>query len=137
MSKECKYCVYAIRSKTTGRVYVGCTTDVERRIYQHFQQLKGHRKGKSSNVNHLKSGDLWQADYDKYGKSDFEVYVLEEDILYSERRTRERYWIRYYKATDKEYGYNAQGMKKEVPEIKVGIPTPKHKEAQPDGSTDA
>ena len=129
MSKDSKYIVYAIRNKTTGRVYVGCTTDVERRAYQHFQQLKGHRKGKSSNVYHLRSGDLWQEDYDKYGISDFEVYVLEKDIQYSERRKRERYWIRYYKATDERYGYNTQGMEKEVPQIKVGIPTPKHQES--------
>lgn len=31
------YTVYIIKSKTTGRRYIGCTVDLEKRIFQHDQ----------------------------------------------------------------------------------------------------
>ncbi|HUV71808.1 MAG TPA: GIY-YIG nuclease family protein [Clostridia bacterium] len=37
------YCVYAIKSKTTGRIYIGQTSKLEQRIQRHNQILPTKR----------------------------------------------------------------------------------------------
>lgn len=114
--------VYAIRCKENGRIYIGSTVDLEKRIYVHFLELKNRKKSKESNVNQIKSGDTWQDDYDKFGKDAFEVYCIESDIPTNQLREREAYWMDEYKARDPKYGYNAAGIVRYDHPIKYGIP---------------
>ena len=114
--------VYAIRCKENGKVYIGSTIQLEKRIYQHFRELNAKAKTRISNVNRLKSYDIWQSDYDKYGKEAFEVYCIEQNIPQEELRKREAYWIDEYKAKDPNYGYNARGLVKETTVITFGLP---------------
>lgn len=86
--------VYAIRNCKNGKVYVGSSLNVDKRIKGHFDSLK-----KNSHYNsHL------QKAWNKYGEDNFESFVIEEvrskDIL----RQREQFYIEQYKAA--ESGYN-------------------------------
>jgi group I intron endonuclease len=87
--------IYAIRCTETGRVYIGRTQDVGRRLSQHLADLNGNRK----------SGDF-QKDYNTYGVRSFEAYVLEENVPPELAQEREAAWIREYRATNPRYGYN-------------------------------
>lgn len=106
MTADLTYCVYAIRCKVNGRLYIGCTSDLQTRIGGHFSELRCHKKIKQSNVHKKKTGVEWQTDYDKYGEGAFEFYVLEDDIPKTERLTREAYWIKKYDSTNPAKGYN-------------------------------
>lgn len=118
-------CVYAIRCKENGKIYIGSTIRLEERIYQHFRELKSHRKTRISNVNRLKSYVNWQDDYDKYGADAFEIYCLEVNIPQNKLREREFYWVEEYKAKDPKYGYNSMGFSKNSYEIINGLPPKK------------
>ena len=117
-----KFTVHAIKCDINGRVYVGCTSDVQRRVYQHFIALKNQAKTKRSTVNGIISGESWQEDYNRYGEEAFSVYVLESDIPYKDRRIREKWWIHKYDACNPKSGYNAQGIKRPVYTIQSGKP---------------
>jgi group I intron endonuclease len=65
---ESKSCVYAIRNKNDGKVYVGSAKNITQRRYTHLQQLAN---GKHHSVK-------LQRAWDKYGKEIFELVVLEQ-----------------------------------------------------------
>lgn len=94
--------IYAIRNKTTGRVYIGRSQNPRERMKQHLQ--------------HLKRGDNYygtasfKEDFDQYGADDFEGYILEVNVVPAKFREREAFWICEYKATDPQYGYNKNPM---------------------------
>ena len=94
--------IYAIRCKTTGKVYIGRSQDPLARTKQHFQKLKNGscECGTAS----------FQEDFNKYGASDFEMYILESGVVPGKFREREAYWIGEYQATDHRYGYNKDTM---------------------------
>ena len=123
--EEAMYSVYAIRCKATGRVYIGCTRDVKRRINQHMIELRAHKKIKYSNVKKIVRGKEWQDDFDTYGEESFEFYIMESGIPFSNRQRKEAEWIRKYDACDPTKGYNAQcqGLTAvNAIEIKEGLP---------------
>ena len=103
MSKRKTSSIYAIRCKSTGKVYIGRSQDPYERARQHFQRLK--------------RGDCecgaasFKDDFDKYGAADFELYILEKDVAPDKFREREGFWISKYRATDPRYGYNKDTMK--------------------------
>jgi len=100
--------VYGIRCKTTGRIYIGCSSVVDARVSSHFSELKNGYKTKQARID----GKLaripteWAEDYQKYGRDDFEVYILEQEIPVEKRKERENFWIEKYRATDPRFGYN-------------------------------
>ena len=66
--------VYAIQNKTTKRMYIGCTVDPQSRIRTHFVELeKGLKKSKSKDTQ-------WQTDFNLYGKDDFDIFIVEENV---------------------------------------------------------
>lgn len=94
--------IYAIRNKTTGRVYIGRSYTPKDRMAQHLQSLK---RGDS-----YYGTDSFKEDFDKYGAQDFEGYILETGVIPAKFREREEFWINEYKATDPRYGYNKNPM---------------------------
>jgi hypothetical protein len=48
----------------------------------------------------------FEADFKRYGREGFEVYVLESDVSAADACRRESFWIAEYKSTNPEYGYN-------------------------------
>ena len=117
------YTVYAIRCETTGRVYVGCTKDLKTRVYAHFGDLRNGRKDMFNHFSKHREKTQWQKDYDKYGRGDFKIYVLENNVNESARQDREEYWIAQYRATDKRFGYNTRAhVKREGFSVEPDIP---------------
>lgn len=85
--------IYAIKSKTTKRLYVGSSVDIRKRWSHHKHFLI---RGKHSNrylQNHV----------NKYGFGDLEFGVIEEttDFFY-----KEQFWCDYYQSFDRNCGFN-------------------------------
>ena len=116
------YSIYAVRCKENGRVYIGCTTDVQRRIYQHFRELINNQKMKTSSEKRLVSGELWQNDFNVFGPDAFEAFVLEEKVLIRDKRLKEEKWIEKYQSRDPKYGYNIRSSISQTFPIVDGIP---------------
>lgn len=77
--------VYLITNTITGETYVGCSTDIKRRIYRHLDYNRGRAKSKkiSSSIK-------------KYGREAFTSEVLEyceKDLIFE----RETYYMTLYK----------------------------------------
>lgn len=96
--------IYAIRCKENGRVYIGRTYRLEGRIKEHFNELRRIKKTTYESSKHSLS--QFQVDFNIYGESAFEVYVLEENVPPEDCRERESYWIAEYNSTNPEFGYN-------------------------------
>lgn len=114
------YTIYGIRSQATGKVYVGYTNNLSSRKSQHIQKLRrgGYLVTDPKTKKRYKS--QMQLDFDKYGESDLEVYVLERDVPFEQRLSAERKWIEAYKSYDPEYGYNIRPMS--PMKLREGIP---------------
>tara|TARA_R110000765_G_scaffold259283_1_gene359451 strand:- start:91 stop:879 length:789 start_codon:yes stop_codon:yes gene_type:complete len=63
-----KSVIYEIKNKTNNRIYIGCTTQLERRWREHKGSLE---RGRHEN-------GLLQKDYNKYGKDAFVYSILKE-----------------------------------------------------------
>lgn len=109
--------IYALRCTVNGKVYIGRTQNLERRMREHFLELKkGYRE---------RTGDgLLQKDFNQYGVDAFEVYVLEENVPPSKAQEREYAWMLEYRATDPKFGYNKIGSKQRegFVNLKKGLP---------------
>ena len=127
--------VYAIQHNETGRIYVGSTVDLERRIAEHMLQL---RKGSHGNP-------YLQKDYDEVGQ-EFTVYRLDQIANVFENR-KEYDWMMKLHTTDPEYGYNMddRGVRRPLVgvQFKEGLPKRKgesddkeqHQREAPEDST--
>ena len=100
--------VYAIQCRENGRVYIGCTNNVEIRIKAHFARLRKGNVTRYSTRSERHEKTTFQIDFDCYGQDAFTVHILEENIDYRLRKEREAHWIREYNATNPVYGYNAR-----------------------------
>jgi len=85
--------IYRIVNKTTGKVYVGSSCHLEERMIRHQIHLNN---GKHVNC-------YLQRAWNKYGKSDFLIEVIEKT---SDLISREQYWVDFYRSGNKRYGYN-------------------------------
>ena len=86
--------IYKIVNCINGKVYIGQSIDIKHRFIEH-----------KSNVNKNKKHPLYDS-IRKYEINNFEFIILEEidNVLLLD--LREQYWLDYYKAYDREYGYN-------------------------------
>ena len=64
---QCR-CIYAIKNKENGKMYIGSTNNLRKRSYEHNSKLK----------NNYHRNKLLQKDYNEYGKDKFEYKILEE-----------------------------------------------------------
>ncbi len=87
--------IYIIKNLINRKVYVGSSINIYHRKYTHFSCLKRNK--------HL--NNYLQNAFNKYGKDNFEFYVL-EFIEENKLIAREQYWIDYYDATNRKIGYN-------------------------------
>lgn len=126
MSKklDSKYTVYAIRCTANGKMYIGCTNNVESRIKSHFFDLEQRRKRRYDFQTKTRIFTDFQSDFDKYGKRAFEYYVLQSEIDSGNRTVCESRWIAKYDTTNPSKGYNIRsGKKTELPiAFKQGLP---------------
>lgn len=85
--------IYLIRNTINNKVYIGSSKRIYSRISWHLNALNNNYH----HNNHL------QKSWNKYGKNNFKVEILEvcEDLL-----EKETYYISIYKSDNREFGYN-------------------------------
>lgn len=88
--------IYIIVNSKNSKVYVGSSIDVCKRRSRHFKALE---KNEHENK-HL------QNSYNKSGKDDFTMYLLEYVEDENDLLEREQYWIDKTTAFDRNIGYN-------------------------------
>jgi len=96
--------IYRIENTKTRKVYIGQAKKLRTRCLNHVSALK---RGTHDN-NYL------QRAWDKYNEEDFVFSVLEECSLQL-LANREQYWIDFYRAADRQYGYNLNPSSTENP----------------------
>jgi len=91
------YFIYALRDKTTGKVYIGKTNDPEKRHKMHLWL--------ASRPNHPGHSFVHRA-INRHGADSFEFTIIDsaedENVIFE----RERYWIAQYNSKSREFGYN-------------------------------
>lgn len=86
--------VYAIRHNPTGRMYIGSSFNIKKRVYQHMQMLR-------SGCHHVQD---MQDDFNEYGEG-YSVFILDEITCYRER-SKEYNWMKKYGTYIRGIGYN-------------------------------
>ena len=89
--------IYLIRNLLTGKLYIGKSINIYKRIKAHIWSLDNKRI-KEENPHFI-------ASWHKYGKENF-MYCIIEECLYECLKERERYWILYYDSLNSKIGYN-------------------------------
>lgn len=89
------YLIYLHRNLINNKVYVGMTC---------YTKNPNHRW---RNGEGYKDQPFYE-DIQKYGWENFEHIILEDQVSSRIVNQREDYWIKYYKANDPIYGYNAR-----------------------------
>lgn len=87
--------IYKITNVVNNKIYIGSTTNLKSRVAHHKSYL---RRGIHGNK-HL------QAAYTKYGEESFKFELIEE-CLEKDLQVKEKQLCEFYKANDKNYGYN-------------------------------
>lgn len=110
--------VYALQHQKTGKIYVGSSAEVEKRIRNHILAL---RRNKHNNA-------AMQKDYNKHG-GEYVWFILDE-IASEEDQWKEYYWMEELHTDNPAVGYNGQDkyfrnkIKEVFAEFQEGIPTP-------------
>jgi group I intron endonuclease len=87
--------VYAILNQINGKIYVGCSIDLARRLTVHLSDLKAGRHGNR----------YLQSSYRANGPENFIVLIL-EFVSDGPLKDAEQRWIDHYRAADRTTGYN-------------------------------
>lgn len=90
-----KNCIYALRHNPTGKIYVGCSNNVERRVHEHLTQLSHNRH----------PVETMQADFNTYG-NDYSYFVLFEAFAAYDAFLMERHFMSLLDTRNPEKGYN-------------------------------
>ena len=89
--------IYKYTNIVNGKVYIGLSTNVDKRENYHYEATYNENDGRYKN--HLYSAMR------KYGYDKFKFEILEE-CPKEKLRERERYYINLYQSNDREKGYN-------------------------------
>jgi len=88
--------IYKATCKNNNKVYIGQTIkSLNKRSKEHWSDTKDENRHAYFHKALL-----------KHGKDNFTWEIIEECCSQEQLDNREIYWIEYYKATDKEFGYN-------------------------------
>lgn len=105
--KRSKTCgIYRITNTRTKskKKYIGSSIRLKGRIKDHIRYLRHNRH----------ENEYLQRSFNKYGEKAFEFEIIEqlthEDEVYLIQR--EEYWVDYYNADDRKYGYNIEPPKR-------------------------
>src|ERR1700747_3644112 len=85
--------IYVVECETTGKVYVGCTVDFDRRIYGHFRNPQED----------MAIG----REIRRLGWNCWSERVVEGAKTKKEGRLRERFWVHLLEANEPQFGYNS------------------------------
>lgn len=102
--------IYAYRKKSTNKiVYVGQTVNIEERH-------KTHTEYDPFNINTKEYEYPLSRGIRKYGVEEYELIILEDQLLQEQLDTREKYWIRYYDTCFHGYNQTLGGKYPAIPE---------------------
>jgi len=96
MSKDKQQGIYKILNTVNNKVYIGSTSNFERRKKQHRKALDGNKH----------RNKYLQSSYNKHGRDNFEIIFIESTEL-PKLFEKETYWIKHFKSLDSKFGYNA------------------------------
>lgn len=94
--------IYLIENSVNGKKYVGQSTDIDRRIGEHFRSSQPQIY---SQKNERDSKTPIHLAMNKYGVNNFTIEILEE-CKRENLDEREIYWINFYNSNNKDCGYN-------------------------------
>lgn len=98
--KEISNCIYQYINKINGHMYIGLTNDLKRRDHDH--------QSAANNINNKDYNNPFHCALRKYGRRNFELNVLEDNIeTLEELKEKEQYWIKYYDTYKNREHYNA------------------------------
>jgi group I intron endonuclease len=87
--------VYKISNIINEKVYIGCTyQSLTRRWRQHI------------NLNTKNKNTILRKAFDKYGRENFSIHIIEVCASELQMFEREVYWINFYNSTQRSVGYN-------------------------------
>lgn len=94
--------IYAIRNKVDGKMYIGKSSNVEKRIKDHIRMLKAAERNEKQ-TNRF----LWNA-VKLHGIDNFEFIFLESFEVIDDTGLAdcEIKWMDYYNSCNRNYGYN-------------------------------
>lgn len=90
-----KACIYALKHNPTGKIYVGCSCDVKRRVSEHLTLLK-------SGTHPV---EMMQNDFDEFG-DDYSYYVLFEAYASYDAFMMEKHFMSLLNTRNPLVGYN-------------------------------
>lgn len=90
--------VYAIVNTINGKVYIGKTTNMKRRIRDHLTHLRGDH--------YVNTNPHLQSSFDLYGEPSFTVVILEQCESNELLSLAEHKWIEDFNSCDRNFGYN-------------------------------
>ena len=89
--------IYKMTNNINGKIYIGLSVNIDTRMYNHYWS--------AFNPNASEYDSYLSRAIRKYGKENFSYEIIEECPI-SDLPLRERYWIDYYNATNRNIGYN-------------------------------
>lgn len=100
MLNSIKSGIYAIRNTYNGKMYIGSSINIKKRLISHKCNL---RKG-------LHANKRLQRSYSKYGESSFEFCIIENVSDINNLLKREQEWIDKLKLCDEKHGFNIRPL---------------------------
>jgi len=90
--------IYSITHIPTGKIYIGSSVNVSRRLKEHIQQLNKKLHGNA----HLQN--YWN----KFGHEEFIIEILEwaKNYTYENLLKMEKFWIDFYQSSFPDFGFN-------------------------------
>lgn len=89
--------IYKITNLINNKVYIGSSKNIYNRINRHHKS-------------YLRNNNHWnihlQNAWNKYGGEKFKFEIIEVVDNEGSLKSREQYWMDFYKASNREYGYN-------------------------------
>jgi len=92
-----KYCIYTIFNSINGKIYVGKTTNPQKRFDKHIKVALYKRTTEKFVIHKA---------IEKYGKDNFIFSILQIFNNEEDCTNAEKYWIKYFNSNIKEFGYN-------------------------------
>jgi hypothetical protein len=87
--------IYRITNLINGKIYIGLSTNLEKRLSSHRSSFLGTRDRYPIHLAMV-----------KYGWDNFIIEVIDSAFSEEELDYLEKYWIKFYRTIQKKYGYN-------------------------------
>src|ERR1700681_3422802 len=91
------FCVYKITNLINEKIYVGKTSDVDKRWEEHLKVARTQEK---------KAYHYLHKSINKYGSENFKIEIIEDNLFEEQSFEREKFWIRELGSNNSSIGMN-------------------------------